>query len=277
MKTDKKLDIPILDDIMGFIDYTVVQVSRETAMKWRALLNNPPSWIRVTGIHTKGPSGHIEDSASVSEVGRGSVNLKIVHYGRGKYTLCLRGSPTKVDSGQNVVSCGISKSAGKLQEELNSKYGRTVRDEEVLVIQMYLLVNEKIQSIEGLLSAREIESVRRGKILISNLTYAAYVKLGETEEERNQNFHTLCAVMRSEVVFGKGSMQVSNFIKRGSKVRAFKSSSEGDPGFERFTGMLMTMEVNGLPFAKMMMYQKDREIESQGTKPSNQGNTLVRA
>jgi hypothetical protein len=279
MKTDEQLDIPVLDDIMGFIDYTVVQISKTTAMKWRKILESPPSWIRVTGIKTRTNNGNTEDSASISEIGRGSINVKVVHYGKNVFNLCVRGSPTKVDSGQNVVACSISLRAQQLRGELEKENGRKMKEEEVLIIQMYILMEKKLKLIGGLLEGREIHSIRRGEILVSNLTYAAYVKMGETEEERSHNFHTLCTMMRSEVTFGKGIMQMSNLIKRGSKVRAWSNKTEvkGELGFEKFTSLLMSMEVKGNMFAKMMMYQKDKEVQNQGGKRSNEGNTELAA
>jgi hypothetical protein len=271
------LETPIFDDVMGVVDSTEVSISKKTAERWKSLVSSRHPSIHVLGRDVRRTDGaSTETSGMVNGVGMGSVMVRVITYRKKReaYTLSLRGSPTKVDSGQNVVAAELSKAAQVLREQLVKRNGRPMRVEEVLVIRMYLLMNEKLNILEE----EEVESIKTGNILVSNLTYASYIKFGETEEERDRNFLLMCSLLRAEVVFGGGSMQVTNFIKRGSKVNSWsskkkkKTGEDGERGFEIPNSLLMTMEVSGESFAKLMIYQKDREIVDKGRWTCNEGN-----
>lgn len=262
--TSELLSHPVIDDIMGSIESTDVQIGRETSKKLKNMMSLLSNSIehrvfcsgKVSGrdVRAIGISNAYEDRFTLFTREQASMDVSMRTYERTNLQyLSIRGSPTKIDTGQNLIP-RVSKETRDLRRKLGG-----VRLEEALIVRMYLMLSEVCEVLTGysLFTNEEVNTITNGGISLKNLTYATFIRFGKNREERDRNFNLLACMMKAEVQFNGGSKQVSAFLKRGSEVKVWGDSSE----FSRVTGLLIDIKEEKKSVAKVMAYLKDKVVE----------------
>ena len=212
-----------------------------------------------------------------------SLVITLTKYPKRTY-LGVRFSPTKLDSGQNLLELTDSKGMNTLSSKFGvSKFAarslegfRLIKN---LVRDVFLVrteeSREQLESFRGdleaknrliksqfyfsntkLFTADEAEKLKRVEVGVYSVGYATYVDFGEN---RNENLHLLGYLATATVSFEKFHFPLAQYL--GITAKTWQPEDE-DGEIQGITGLLLQKKKHKQTHCQQLYYLKDEEVEA---------------
>ncbi len=265
------------DDISCGLDENLAQTElevteREYDRKLRILQDLCAlSYSKKLGIYVKVSIEPQGDKYLVSAVSKNNATSHFTLYksSENRFFFNVRGSPTKLLSGQNIVE--TSSDDNVLLRSLMTQFNcsRFV----ALSMAAFFKLQDEVELSLGkqFFNAVEYIKVKRGEVNLASLTFAVFLDIAESD--RNRIFHYLASM------YGHRSYRDNNELVTLGKffnvlAKPWSQVSEDDPTSNRvFSGILLAIKnSSSATVGSLQLYLKDHEMKFKERKKSAQGN-----